>query len=96
MGGEDVELLERVAIDQPGYALARGQLAFRVLPVERLGISVAGFVFALAQLVKRVDLLGFGFSHSPANQSMAAFPSSSAIVGTTKVMLSSPLSSGDL
>jgi hypothetical protein len=80
MGGEDVELLERVAVDKTRYALARGQLAFRVLPVERLGVSVASLVFALPQLVQRIDLLGFGFGHwSPAfssNIQRCPFPSS--------------------
>src|SRR5487761_982273 len=63
MGGEDVELLERVAVDKTRNALARGQLALRVLAVERLGVAMPGFVLALPQLVERIDLLGFGFGH---------------------------------
>jgi hypothetical protein len=76
MRGEDIELLERVAVDQTRYALARGELALRVLPVERLGVAVSGFVLALPQLVEWIDLLGFGFGNSSTNQSMAAFRSS--------------------
>src|SRR6266481_2206868 len=54
---EDVELLERVAVDQARDALARGQLVLGVLTVERLRITVARLVLALPEQVQRVDLM---------------------------------------
>src|SRR3974390_1155782 len=53
---EQVDLLERVAVDEPRDPLARGQLVLGVLPVERLGVTMPGFVLALAEQVERVDL----------------------------------------
>src|SRR5439155_9662780 len=53
---EQVDLLERVAIDEPRDALARGQLALGVLSRERLRVAVAGLVPPLAELVERIDL----------------------------------------
>ena len=58
MGGEDVELLERVAVDQPGDALARRQLVLGVLALESLSVAVAGFVLTLPEQVERIDLVG--------------------------------------
>ena len=49
--GEEIDLLERVAVDQAGDPLPRRQLALGVLAVEGLGITVAGLVLPLAQLV---------------------------------------------
>jgi hypothetical protein len=48
---EQVDLLERVAVDEAGDALARRQLAFRVLAVERFGVAVARLVLAPAEIV---------------------------------------------
>src|SRR6266550_5669934 len=92
MGREDVELLERVAVDKTRYALARSQLAFPVLPVECLGIPMPGFVFALPQLVERIDLLRFGLGHrSPAfSWNIHRWPSTSS----TRYRRPSPVSSG--
>ena len=56
MGREEIDLLERVAVDQSRDAFTRRELALGVLSGERLGVTVAGFVFPLAQLVERVDL----------------------------------------
>ena len=53
---EQVDLLERVAVDEPRDALPRGQLAFGVLPRERLGVAVAGLVPPLAEVVEGIDL----------------------------------------
>src|SRR5487761_121894 len=79
MCGEDVELLERVAVDKSRDPLARGQLALRMLPVEGLGISVPGFVLALPELVERVALLGFGFAHRmPTTSNIRRCPSMSS------------------
>src|SRR5713226_3902655 len=55
MGGEDVDLLERVPVDQSRDALASGQLALGVLPLERVGI-MARLVLPLPELVERIDL----------------------------------------
>ena len=51
MPGEEIDLLERVAVDQAGDPLPRRQLALGVLAVEGLGITVAGLVFPLPQVV---------------------------------------------
>jgi hypothetical protein len=48
VGGENVYLFERVAIDEVRDALASSQLAFRMLPVERLCIAMTRLVFPLA------------------------------------------------
>ena len=53
---EEIDLFERVAVDQARDSLAGGQLPLRVLALERLGVAVAGLVLALAQLVERVYL----------------------------------------
>src|SRR5258706_270847 len=53
--GEDVQLLERVAVDQARDALARGQLVLGVLAVERFRVAVARLVLALPEQVQRVD-----------------------------------------
>ena len=55
VAGEEVDLLERVAVDQARDPLPSGELALGVLALERLRIAVAGLVLALAQLVERVD-----------------------------------------
>src|SRR5439155_17074269 len=52
---EDVELLERVAVDQARDALASGQLVLGVLAVEGLGVAVTGFVLSLPEQVERID-----------------------------------------
>src|SRR5947208_842105 len=41
LGGDDVELLERVAVDHPGDELARRQLVLGVLALESLRVAVA-------------------------------------------------------
>ena len=61
--GEQIDLFERVAVDQARDPLSRGQLAFRVLPGKRLGVAVARLVLALAQLVERVDLARGALAH---------------------------------
>jgi len=54
VAGEEIELFERIAVDQSRDALARGQLALGVLALKGLGVAVAGLVPALAQLVERI------------------------------------------
>ena len=56
---EEVDLLERVPVDQARDPLTRRQLAFRVLAPERLGVPMACLVFAPAQVVERIDLARF-------------------------------------
>src|SRR6267142_1971343 len=58
MLGKDVDLFERVPVDQARDPLASGQLAFGVLPVERFGVAVPRVVLAPPELVERIDLLG--------------------------------------
>src|ERR1700682_5082919 len=60
MRREDVELLERVAVDEASDPLPRRELALRMLAVEGVGIAVSRLVLALAQLVERIDLPKLG------------------------------------
>ncbi len=58
--GEQVDLLERVAVDQAIDALPGGELALGVLAIEGFGVAMPGLVLALAQLVECIDLSASG------------------------------------
>src|SRR5216684_1617959 len=78
MRREDVYFLERVAIHQPGDALAGGELVLGMLTVEPLGVAVPGLVLALAQLIEWIDLVALRGCHEILSMNIQRWPSRSS------------------
>src|SRR5260370_22693363 len=78
MGCEDVDFLERVAVDQPRDALARGELVLGVLAVESFGVAVARLVLPLPQLIERVDLVALRRAAHSGPMNIHRWPSTSS------------------
>src|SRR5260370_39591965 len=78
MGCEDVDFLERVAVDQSRDALASGELVLGVMAVERFGVAVPRLVLPLPQLVERVDLVALRRAAHSGSMNIHRWPSTSS------------------